>query len=386
MANTLKLTRDQLAQFLSDHQQIKQFEKLFGLTDEYLNSGMVDAISIEAGNAGTAANDALSQVSRLAQLLDLVAYHPPIERNPGVVADYIDLPVAGPHVTHARRIQWNGDDGTVDIGLNADVTLQVGQETHYFAKNTSGATIPNGTPVIVTGTIGASGKLEIAPALGDGSVEQRYFIGAATQDIADNDFGYVTAFGLLRGFDTSAWADGDLLYVSDTVAGDWTDTEPSAPSWRQAQAIVVHAHSNGSIFVRATPEHRLAELQDVYAPAPANGDVLKWVTANNRWESGAVTAPGSGYVTRSITATGSVNSTDYLILANATGGAITVNLPAVASSAGRGLVVKKTDASGNAVTLDGSGAETIDGAATQAITAQYDALMVVCDGSAWWIV
>ena len=100
----------------------------------------------------------------------------------------------------------------------------------------------------------------------------------------------------------------------------------------------------------------------------------------------SIFAPGSGYVTRSITATGSVNSTDYLILADATGGAITVNLPAVASSAGRGLVVKKTDARGNAVTLDGSGAETIDGAATQAIAAQYDALMVVCDGSAWWIV
>ncbi len=90
--------------------------------------------------------------------------------------------------------------------------------------------------------------------------------------------------------------------------------------------------------------------------------------------------------TRGITVTDSVNATDYAVFADATAGAITVNLPAVASSAGRVLVVKKTDASGNAVTLDGSGTETIDGAATQAITAQYDALMVVCDGAAWWIV
>lgn len=90
--------------------------------------------------------------------------------------------------------------------------------------------------------------------------------------------------------------------------------------------------------------------------------------------------------TRGITVTDSVNATDYAVFADATAGAITVNLPAVASSAGRALVVKKIDASGNAVTLDGSGAETIDGAATQAIAAQYDALMVVCDGAAWWIV
>lgn len=89
---------------------------------------------------------------------------------------------------------------------------------------------------------------------------------------------------------------------------------------------------------------------------------------------------------RAITATGAVADTDYLILANATSGAITVTLPAAASSEGRVLVVKKTDASGNAVTLDGTGSETIDGATTQALAAQYDALTVVCDGAGWAIV
>lgn len=89
---------------------------------------------------------------------------------------------------------------------------------------------------------------------------------------------------------------------------------------------------------------------------------------------------------RTITATGSVNATDYLILCDATAGAITVNLPAAASSAGRVLVVKKIDASVNVVTLDGSGAETIDGAATKTLLTQYAVLNIQCDGANWWII
>lgn len=89
---------------------------------------------------------------------------------------------------------------------------------------------------------------------------------------------------------------------------------------------------------------------------------------------------------RTVTATGAVAKTDYLVLVNATAGAVTLTLPTAASSAGRQLVIKKIDASVNAVTLDGAGTETIDGAATKATTTQYVAFTVLCDGNGWWIV
>ncbi len=90
--------------------------------------------------------------------------------------------------------------------------------------------------------------------------------------------------------------------------------------------------------------------------------------------------------TRTITATGSPASSDYLILCDATSGAITLNLPAAASSIGRVLVIKKIDASGNTVTIDGNGAETIDGAATKVLSAQYAIVNIQCDGATWWII
>ena len=77
---------------------------------------------------------------------------------------------------------------------------------------------------------------------------------------------------------------------------------------------------------------------------------------------------------------------------DATGGVRTVTLPAIADAynatllAGMVIVVKKIDASGNAVTVDGDGAETIDGAATQSLAAQYNYIVVQAGAIEWHII
>jgi hypothetical protein len=73
-----------------------------------------------------------------------------------------------------------------------------------------------------------------------------------------------------------------------------------------------------------------------------------------------------------------------LVLCNATSSGFTVTLPTAAVS-GTTVLVKKTDASANAVTVAG-GAALIDGAATFALANQYDAVSVVADGTNWWVV
>lgn len=85
-------------------------------------------------------------------------------------------------------------------------------------------------------------------------------------------------------------------------------------------------------------------------------------------------------------ATVTVDGSASLYLVDATAGAVTVNLPAVVSSKGRIITVKKIDASANAVTLDGAGSETIDGATTLATTTQWVAFQIWCDGTAWYAI
>lgn len=89
---------------------------------------------------------------------------------------------------------------------------------------------------------------------------------------------------------------------------------------------------------------------------------------------------------RTITGTVSPTPDDYTFLGNATGGVVSVNLPAAASVPGRVLVLKKTDSSGNAARFVASGAETIDGSATLSISTQYQSYTIQSDGAQWWII
>lgn len=328
----LNLTRDQLATFLKNFEQIKQFEALFQIVDA-IAPDVVNEVKIEAGTAQATANEALAQIvllaqdaatnsgaadqkavqaldtlGRIANALEMLATAPVIQNNNSVVTDYIDLPEIGPHVSQARRVQWNRDDGTMDVGLYGGSVLQVGQELMYYAKNTSGGLIANGTPVMFTGTVGASGKLTFGLAVADGSVLADYMMGVATQDIADNDFGYVTSFGLVRGFNTTGapygevWADGDLLYFDPATPGTWTNVKPVAPAIDVSVAVVINAGSggSGSIFVRMTVAEALSRLQDVYingTGTPLAGQVLIYDATQQRWENHYLTAGSNIQIT-----------------------------------------------------------------------------------------
>lgn len=69
---------------------------------------------------------------------------------------------------------------------------------------------------------------------------------------------------------------------------------------------------------------------------------------------------------------------------DASGGPRTVNLPAVgAVPVGFNVTVKKTDTTVNAVTLDGSAAETIEGAATRLLRLPRQSVTIVNSGSGW---
>lgn len=78
---------------------------------------------------------------------------------------------------------------------------------------------------------------------------------------------------------------------------------------------------------------------------------------------------------------------DDTIAASASSAAVTVNLLS-AATVGRGyrLTVIKTDSSVNTVTIDASGTQTINGALTRVLTAQYDKAVLLSDGANWLVI
>lgn len=190
-------------------------------------------------------------------------------------------------------MSWNTDEETVDLIQNG-ATLQLGQETHVHVKNQSGATINDGTPVYVTGTLGASGRLTVAPMIADGSIEAKYFLGVTTEDIPNGEDGKVTTFGKIRGLDTTAYTEGQTLYVSSTTAGFWQTTPPAAPALDLEVAIVINVSANnGTLFVRAQNGYYLGMLHDVYLNSVADNQLLVYNATNSRWENQGIASIGA---------------------------------------------------------------------------------------------
>lgn len=217
------------------------------------------------------------------------------------------------------RMSWNNDDETVDIGMAHGVIQQVGMEQYYHAKNQTGSTIPNGTVVRAAGTLGASGRILVTPAIADASYHAMMNMGVATHDIITGEDGLITNFGLVRQLDTTGtsvsetWADGDVLYLHPNQLGKLTKNRPVAPNQVVIVAIVIHAAANGSLFVRVTQSGDLGDLHNVYTNGGAeNGDVLTWVAANNRWEpQGIASALGRSTTQFIATAGQTVFNTTY---------------------------------------------------------------------------
>ena len=255
----LNLTRDQLAQFLTDQQQIRQFELLFSVADQaqYIPDEVNEA-KLEAGSAQATANDALAQLTRIANAVELLAAAPVIENNNSTVTDYLDFNGAAPHVSRIRRMAWNDADQTVDLGMEYDVVQQIGLETYARVANFTGITIPNGTVVGFTGAVPDS-ALSVAPYLANGATNTLYIVGVMTHDLPDSgDKGYCTVWGFVRDVDTSAFTLGDILYASPTVAGGLTKVKPTAPNNVVPIAAVLQVSAtNGVIFVRPTIEQQI---------------------------------------------------------------------------------------------------------------------------------
>lgn len=210
----------------------------------------------------------------------------------GLETDFIDFDATPAGTPQQRRVMWNSTDDTIDIVQQNGVINQVGAELAPLYKNQTGSTIYNGTPVMVAGSVGASGRIKITHAIADGTYLPAYIVGVATEDIANGDDGHVTWFGYVRGIDTSGipygelWTDGDIVYVSATTPGYLTKTPPSPPNLIITVGIVVKAHAqNGLLGIRPTWRGKVQDLDDVNGtPLNTDGQILVWNNVNEYFD------------------------------------------------------------------------------------------------------
>jgi len=205
------------------------------------------------------------------------------------------------------QLGWNADEETVDIQLNS-FTLHVGEHTVYHVKNDTGSTIAKGVPVMFAGTVGSSGKLNIAPWNGTGP--SVYFMGLTAEELSNGEEGFVIAFGKIKGIQTNGvnygqvWTNGEIIYLG-TATGSLTDTQPAAPNPHVIVAAVVSAHAtNGTLFIRPLLGSNIKDDEGVTITSLTSGQVL---VAN---------AAGTVFENKSVSGDATLANTGALTLAN----------------------------------------------------------------------
>ena len=191
---------------------------------------------------------------------------------------YIGLNTTSGMTAGVGQFAWNATEGTADLGLPNGVTLQLGQENNRLVRNNTASTILNGTVVVATGSIGASGRITVAPC-GGTSNDVHAIYGVTTQDILAGEDGFITIDGKVRLINTSGssvgetWSDGDVLYVKPNDNGRLTNVVPSIGELKVSIAKVIRAHATTGVL-----EVRTLSVLDENAYEPRNTNIQSHIT------------------------------------------------------------------------------------------------------------
>ena len=168
--------------------------------------------------------------------------------------NYVDFNTSYITTLGAGQLGWDGNN-TLGLGMaGGNIVQRIGEDTFIYVKASS--TITKGQLTMFTGAVGASGVVTAAPSTGITSGQT--IIGLAAENISNNAFGLIQVTGNLKGFNTSAFADGDILYYDSAVTGGMTNVYPtSGPIVTVAAVTNAGSGGSGSVQIRVSVTQRV---------------------------------------------------------------------------------------------------------------------------------
>jgi hypothetical protein len=251
------------------------------------------------------------------------------------------------------RLTWNDSEGTLNLTLKgSNVTVPLSQRDTVRVVNTTASTMAGSDYQVVRITTPVGQRVGVTLAQADTEANSTDIIGVISETIASNGTGFVTTRGIIAGINTTGslqsetWNEGDVLYLSPTVAGGLTKVKPVAPDNLCIIGYVVYKHATqGKIFVAIQTGWEIDELHNVkITGSPTAGSLLIYNDTLDIWENARITAGTN------VTVTNADKSITIAAAGNVTG-------PASSTST---AIARFTDTSGKAIqnsliTINGSG-------------------------------
>lgn len=176
-----------------------------------------------------------------------------------------------------------GQNAEVDGILTANhIHGNLAGSVYLHVKNTSGSSIPAGTPVYATGSVGASGATEVSPS--DASTAGTMpAIGITQSTLAINAEGHATILGVIGSQDTSTYSLNQPLYVAP--GGGLTATRPTAATdavQSIARVVRVDASSGELLVMGAGRTNDVPNEISILGDLTVDTDTLYVDSTNNR--------------------------------------------------------------------------------------------------------
>jgi hypothetical protein len=153
--------------------------------------------------------------------------------------------------------------------------------------NETGSTVPKMSVCYLDGPHGNLPKIILAKA--DNETDSVLTFGIVQADITNMNNGYLVVTGTLDNLNTNVagWNEGDVLFLSPTVAGGITNVKPKAPDHMVIIGILVRKHpTQGVIAVKIQNGYELDELHNVQINGSlANNDTLLYDSTTSLWKN-----------------------------------------------------------------------------------------------------
>ena len=194
------------------------------------------------------------------QLVDMVAKEQEIDDKVNDLAtgegSNIDIlkfnPETVAQLEQIGQVRYNPATQCLEVKLNDEVTLSVGLDNFMRGKNADSIDLEAPMVVFVSGGLGSNALLTRAS---NDAVLGEKVIGVITQGIAKNNIGFVTTSGIVNSIDTSAYAEGDVLWLGTN--GTLTNVKPDVSVNQICIGVVLRSHATeGSLLVAIKDDWR----------------------------------------------------------------------------------------------------------------------------------
>jgi hypothetical protein len=224
------------------------------------------------------------------------------------------------------------DDGVAEPLVGGSIVTNT-TTLKCLVRNITGATIPKKSAVYINGASGNRPTINYSQANSETTSSKTF--GLAESDILHNGVGYVVVEGQLSNVNTSMFTEGQLLWLSPTVAGGLTTTKPSAPNHMVFIGYVVRSHpTEGIIETKIQNGFELNELHNVAINGVTNGQALIYDGATSLWKNQTISVPASNIYTVEYFTLDSLNiSSSSITLSHTPTSSSSVTLDVISGSA-----------------------------------------------------